>query len=291
MDAVWAPVLASLVWSLNPAAVSRWARRASPMFFTAVRGVVALAVVGVAYPVLGVFGFEPSAGVFSLVPLLLVFASALAGPAVGDAAYVRAIQVLGGSLAVVVSYTYVFFAQLFSYILGIEAPNPWMVAGGSTAFLGVVVAAYQPGAKVSPVGVVYGFIAAVCWGIATVTIKLVEGYMDPVSLSAVRLAMVVAVLTLLSLLAGEDRSVDSGFLKAATITGGLGWGVGMILFVYSIYAIGPSATAIATSLTPPLSQMTSRIVAGEKASARNILGALLVGLGIALTYAPRLLGR
>ncbi|MEM1623372.1 MAG: EamA family transporter, partial [Sulfolobales archaeon] len=72
-------------------------------------------------------------------------------------------------------------------------------------------------------------------------------------------------------------------LIASSITGVLGWGIGMYLFVYSIFAIGVSATAIATALTPVLSQMSTKLIASEKPRLRQVLGALLISIGIFLS--------
>jgi len=56
----------------------------------------------------------------------------------------------------------------------------------------------------------------------------------------------------------------------------------MVLFTYSIYSLGVSATVVATALAPVLSQLTTRLVAGELYSRRVVAGALLVSLGIVI---------
>jgi drug/metabolite transporter (DMT)-like permease len=76
--------------------------------------------------------------------------------------------------------------------------------------------------------------------------------------------------------------VDRGFVIAVFITGVLSWGVGMVLFTYSIYLLGVSATVVATALAPVLSQLTTRLVAREPYSRRVVAGALLVSLGIVI---------
>jgi hypothetical protein len=85
----------------------------------------------------------------------------------------------------------------------------------------------------------------------------------------------------LQLIASNYRSV-TGFVIAVFITGVLSWGVGMVLFTYSIYSLGVSATVVATALAPVLSQLTTRLVAREPYSRRVVAGALLVSLGIVI---------
>lgn len=274
---VMAPVIASVIWSLNPAVVSRWAKSSPPLLFTAARAIAALSFLA---PVIAVAG--PHINGISLPAIALIFASALAGPGIGDAAYVRAIQLLGGSLAIVISYTYVFFAQAFALVLGLDSLTPWMVLGSAVAFLGASVAVLNNSIKINGKGAAFAITAAVSWGAATVLIKIVQPYMDAITLSFTRLLMVIAIMAFGSALAREKRSIDKGFLIAAGITG-IGWGVGMALFIYAIYVIGPSSTAVATVLTPVLSQITTKAIGGERISRRTVMGAALVALGIMLT--------
>jgi drug/metabolite transporter (DMT)-like permease len=78
----------------------------------------------------------------------------------------------------------------------------------------------------------------------------------------------------------EKRVVDKGFIIATFITGVFSWGIGMVLFTYSIYQLGVSATVVATALAPVLSQLTTRFVAREPFSPFIAVGAVLVSLGI-----------
>jgi DME family drug/metabolite transporter len=57
--------------------------------------------------------------------------SAILGPGIGYASYTRAIQILGGSLAVVVSYTYIFVSQLIAIMFLGEPLRFSVIAGAS----------------------------------------------------------------------------------------------------------------------------------------------------------------
>ena len=272
------PIAASIVWSINPPIIYKFARNAPPLIFTSVRAVFALIFVGTFLALNGI-------NVRNVTPwiVLLVIASGVLGPGIGDAAYTRSIQLLGGSLAVVISYTYIFFAQLFSILMFNEKIRLVTAIGGVIAFTGIVVASLDN--KLSAVnkrGLIYAFTASVCWGFATSLIKAVEEYFDVVSLAFWRLVSVALFTLMLSTLSREKAHFSRDFVVATALTGVLGWGIGMLLFVQAIYVLGVSVTVVATALTPVLSQLTSKLIAGEKASSRVLLGALLVATGIGI---------
>lgn len=284
MTELVAPVLASLVWSLNPPVVSRWAKNAPPALFTSIRALMALVfLVAVVVPFSE--SVELDTRVLKDLPatvLLVAALSAVLGPGLGDAFYVKSIQVLGGSLAVTIGYTYIVFTGIFSVLLGVEGYSILKLAGALLAIAGVSAALLGENYSLRLKGLAYAVLAAICWGMATVLIRLMRDFIDPLTLSIVRLSVVFAVMLLTSLLMRERLVVNRGFIIATSITGIMGWGVGMVLFTYSIYRIGPSATAVTTALTPVLSQATSRLIAGERPTVKILLGALLVASGIFL---------
>lgn len=282
MSSWLAPVVASLVWSLNPALVSKWARNSPPLLFTSFRALMALIfLLALVNPVLNVYlGFGESQLELSKRVLFIAVLSAIVGPGLGDALYVKSIQILGGSLAVMISYTYVLFAGIFAGLLDIEDYTVLKAVGSTLAIAGVVVAVFKNSIRFSAKGIIYALLTAVSWGLATVLIRMVRGYMDPVTLSMIRLVVVFIAMLFASVLVREKLSIDRGFVAAASATGVLGWGIGMVLFTYSIYTIGPLATAVATALTPILSQITTRFIAGEKPTLRVFIGVTLVAIGI-----------
>lgn len=284
MTELLAPILASLVWSLNPAVVSRWAKNAPPIFFTSVRALMALFFLFIiALPFYELTGQGAlSLNGLPITALLVAALSAVFGPGLGDAFYVKSIQSLGGSLAVTIGYTYIVFTGIFAVILGVESYSILRFAGALLALAGVSMAILREGFNLRLKGLLYAVLAAVCWGMATVLIRLMRDFVDPLTLSIVRLMVVFMVMLLASIVIKERLTVNKEFIIATSITGVLGWGVGMVLFTYSIYRIGPSATAVATALTPVLSQATTRLIAGERPTIRMFVGAMLVASGIAL---------
>jgi len=274
-------VLASVAWSLNPAVISRFRGYIKPITFTALRAAAALALLGpLAVGHLELRDSSPHA-------VVVIVLSAIVGPGIGDALYARSVQILGGSLAVVLAYTYIFVAQLLAALLLGEEPTLGVAVGTALAFGGAVLAVRPraSGGRVSAVGVAYALGAATSWGVATVMVGLALQYADTLTLTVLRLATILALLLPLGLLTEGPPPRESlrPLLIASAITGLLGWGVGMYLFVLSIGLIGVATTSAATALTPVLSQLTTKLVAGERVRASTVLGALLTAVGIVVT--------
>lgn len=276
-------VVASIMWSLNPAVVSRFRAFIKPVTYTALRAVIAALSLA---PVALLNGAEIQSGSPRAIAVILL--SAVIGPGLGDALYTRSIQLTGGSIAVLVSYTYIFIAQAVAALAIGEPFEYTTMIGSAIAFAGIAVAVVMGGEAVklgSSRGIAYAAAAAALWGVATVTIKVALAYTDTLSLTFARLLIIASLLLPagVSLEGVPPKAHLRPLLVASSITGVLGWGIGMYLFVYSIHAIGVSATAIATALTPVISQMSTRIIAGERPGPRQIAGALLISLGIVLS--------
>lgn len=277
-----AAVVASLAWSLNPAVISRFRGYIRPLTFTAFRALTALAVL---YPIARLRYSEPYNS--SLYALAIIVVSAVLGPGMGDALYTKSIQLLGGSLAVILSYTYILISQLLAVLLLNERVTLSLAIGTLLAFSGVVVALspWTSRGGMSLKGVTCALGAATLWGVATILVRLALSFTDPLALTVIRLVAIALLFLPLGLtFEGPPlRSSIQPILLASTITGVIGWGLGMYLFILSIDLIGVSATTVVTALTPVISQLSTTVIAGEKVRANSILGAVLTFLGVAIT--------
>lgn len=272
------PVALAVLNSLDPAVIYRYAKDAPPFLFTFVKAVLALVFVSALVFLSGTRLEIPAS-----CALLLAALSGILGPGVGDATYTRSIQLLGGSLAVVLGFTYIFFAQGFSVLILHEAVSYNAIIGAILAFTGVAVTSLdRKRSSYSLKGLIYAFTAAMCWSLAVVLVKIVQEYFNTLVLAFLRISSALLTMLLMSTMYGERRKLTKGFLTAATISGVLGWGVGMVLYIQSVYLLGISVTTVALALTPILSQFTTKVISGERASLKVFIGALLVALGIAL---------
>lgn len=66
----------------------------------------------------------------------------------------------------------------------------------------------------------------------------------------------------------------------AIVTGGLGYGIGVPLFLEAIKLVGVAVAVLSTSLTPVLGRLLSVILANEKINYEGLIGTLLVVSGI-----------
>jgi DME family drug/metabolite transporter len=279
---VLSAILASILWSLNPAIISRYSRDIKPLIFTGLRALIGL------LPLITVITFITGLSVEFNLGLLVAVISALLGPGLGDTLYTQAVRLLGGSLAVVISYTYIFIATGLSVLLLGEKGGLTILLGSILAFTGIVVSTgftSRNGVK-NFKGIFYAACAAISWGLGTVLIRIALNYYDFIYLTAMRLLTVGVVFALTGLvIEGKiDENSRRNLLIAAVITGVFGLTIGSLLFTYAIWSIGITATVIATSLTPILSQWTTKIISGEKIQLNVIIGALLVALGIIILY-------
>jgi len=276
--------LASLLWSLNPAIIQKYGRLIKPIPFTWLRAVFASLVLSL---VAIMPGRNLQANSMSLFGVLLLTASAIIGPGIGDAAYAKAIKLLGGSLAVIVSYTYIFVAQLLAVAVLGEKVTWGLAAGTAISFSGIILAVYRNSTNhrgFVASGLLYAFAASISWGIASFLIKPVYAEVpDPVFVTLMRLIVVVVFFMIAGLREVNSFNELKHQIVPASITGILGWGIGMTLFVYAIGVVGVSASVAATALTPVVSQITVALVNRVGISWRHGVGALLVALGILMT--------
>uniref|UniRef100_A0A7C4HE75 DMT family transporter n=1 Tax=Staphylothermus marinus TaxID=2280 RepID=A0A7C4HE75_STAMA len=270
---------ASFVWSLNPTIISRFAKKEDPFMLATLRIVFGIASLT---PLIFLKGLKASLNSFYTTLLMIV--SAILGPGLGDLLYVWSIQLIGGSLAVVIGYTYIFVSQSIAIIMLGEEFSFTLLIGSALAFAGVIYAVkprLERGLNVS--GVVFGFLSAIAWGSATVLIKILQQYFDPLSLTYLRLLAIAPLFPVLTLVRGVNfKHINRGLLIAASYTGAVGWGVGMVLYVYSIFRIGVAISVLVTALVPVLAQINVKLFAKEKVGTNNVIGALMVASAIAL---------
>lgn len=274
-------ITASVIWSITPALVSRFSQYIKPFIFTALRAVVAtLTLAPIAF--LNNFNYVPLQSYI----LVLIIASGLLGPGIGDACYTKAIQRVGGSLAVVLSYIYIFIAQFMAVAFLGEFMSISLIIGSILAFIGIVVAVSSNNfGRVDIQGIIYSLIAALSWSSAAVMVRLVLDYVDTFTVTLYRLAVTAVILSPIAILVEgiPGKRVVKQLILVATVTGILGFSLGVYLFVYSISTVGVSATAMATALTPVLSQIITKLLAGERPTKENVVGASLISIGITIS--------
>ncbi|MEM4830013.1 MAG: DMT family transporter [Zestosphaera sp.] len=275
-------VVASVMWSLSPALISRYKSVVRPIIFTGLRALVASLSV-----FLVLLYQNTDLGVQEPDALFLIVLSALVGPGLGDVCFTKSIKILGGFVAVVLSYTYIFVAQAIAVTFLSEFMKTSLVLGAVLAFTGVVLVAGSDSShlRVERGGIAYAVLASISWGISTALIKVALRFTSEALLALLRLTTIFVVFLPLGLVV-EGLPARGGFkqlLVVASVTAVLDWSLGMYLFIYSIGSIGVSATVVATALTPTLATVTTKFLAGERFSVKHFLGVLMTSVGILIT--------
>lgn len=275
------PVGASIIWSANPAFIYRFARDVSPYYFTAIRAFLAFIFLATLVFTIGSLHFES----LTTSILVLMVLSAVLGPGLGDITYTRAIQLIGGPLAITIGYAYIFFAQLFAVLFFNEKITFMTITGSIVAFAGIYIAVSKSNDSrpVTKKGIMYSLSSAILWGLGTSTISPVREYVDAYTTALIRVLSVTIFALIIGLIRQDKFRINKGIFIAALFTGVVGWGLGMLLFIHSIFVMGVSVTTTITSLAPVLAQFINKIVTGEPLSSRVLAGAILVCLGIIFT--------
>lgn len=275
------PISAAIIWSTNPPIIYRFARDTSPSVFTFIRSLMAL----IFLTLFIVFTGGASTQYLAPITIFYMVLSGILGPGLGDMAYTKAIQLMGGPLAITISYSYIFFAQVFASVFFDEQLTALTITGGVLSFIGIslAVSGNNNNSRNSKIGLVYSILAAVLWGLGASMIRMFRDQADVYTTAIVRLIAVAFFSLFICIVRNNEISMSRDLFIATFHTGVLSWGIGMILFIQSIYTIGVSTTSVATALAPVLTQFINKVVTHEKMSYRILLGAVLVSTGIVLT--------
>ncbi|WFO75824.1 DMT family transporter [Desulfurococcaceae archaeon MEX13E-LK6-19] len=270
-------LLASVLWSLNPPIIKKFGYGISSIALNAMRAFMAMLFLVI---IVIVYGFNV---VFTPMGLLFILGSALIGPGIGDIMYIKSIRAVGAGRAITIGYTYVFVAQALAVVFLGEKITVGLVIGSFLALCGIYFV-YLEGndLEVSYRNLLMALIPAIAWGIGSVVNKYALFYADPISLGFIR-----AIVLSLVLLPFSSREIKKGvksrrIVLVALVTGGLGYGIGIPLFLKAVDIVGVSVTVLATTLTPVLGRILSVVIAKEKIDLKGIIGTSLVILGIVI---------
>lgn len=265
MYGIAAAIVATLAFSINaPLVRAATLRGVSPTALVTIRNITALAIL---LPFTD-YKFDPEIAAIAA-------ASAVLGPGIGDYAYFKAIRQGGVATAVTVGYTYVFTTQIFTSAMGLESPTSYTLIGAALAFGGILTAL---GGRINEGGVLHGALASISWGAASALLGVASKEASPYEIAVIRSA---ALIPLFLPFTNFKTFTNKGVLYAAA-SGVVGLAIGSIAFIQSMALIGVTATVVATSLTPILSQILDKAINKEPISLKHILGATLVGLGVVI---------
>lgn len=273
-------VIAGVLWGLNPLFIKRYGEGFSPLSVNAVRGLYASIVM---LPIALYFARDQPLGTLGLFFITL---SAIFGPGIGDFFYVKSIRAVGAGNAIMLGYLYVFVSQVLATIFLHEDVKILSIIGGLVALTGVFTTYWpmrEKHVESSAWGVAYGILAAVFWGISAIFSKIATGHGDPYVLTLLRNILLFTALVPFTLLELKNTTLSKKGALLGLTAGGLGFGVGMALFISALSTSGVLVATTPTMIAPLVARLLSMVLAGEKFTNVELIGTILVVIGIGLS--------
>jgi DME family drug/metabolite transporter len=207
----------------------------------------------------------------------------------GDTMFLLSIRETGASVAAPVVYTYVLMVQFVGVALGQVIPYANIVAAVMVV-AGVFILSRGGDGKPRAMGVAFALAGALLWTAGQEMIQLATNAGGGVvTVTFVRNAAAAAALGAALLLTGKARkwpkglsAREIGFIAAIIVSDLV---LGSLLFVYSISTIGVALTVIVTSLSPFITQVSSRALGKESPSSKDFAGGALIVAALVIAIA------
>ena len=159
-----------------------------------------------------------------------------------------------------------------------------LLVGAAAILAGAATLSWQGSASLDT-GAVLIAGACLCWGLDNnLTRKLSSA--DPVQIAMLK-GLVAGAVNLALALAQGAVIPPIGIVLAAGVVGFLGYGVSLVLFVLGLRHLGTARTGAYFSLAPFVGATVAVLMLGEPASARLLIAAVLMGIGLWLHLSER----
>lgn len=272
--------MAAFAFSLTPVAVSKYKSNIpNPVTFNGLRALFALPIALIVYA--SNINKTNTTNIFYSIQYS--FLTTL-GPMLGDLAWIASIRFIGSNLATILAYTKLFFVQPAALLLG-EKVETEAVIGAIVAFTGVTIAVGKRGqvnTRDYIKGILSAISAAILWGASAPLVRYSIRHVDLFTILVYRL-IIIWLLLAPPLPRVTRYLLDTNVIKALTISGVVGWGVGMPMWLYAVSHIGSVATIIGESLVPIITLILSKYYVKEKIQINVLIGAVFVTIGVMIT--------
>lgn len=270
-----------LLWSINPALISIVSRRNAStwtiMFWRILTSLFILAPLSLMFN--SPWPKDPAGYLWG-------FIASLSGPGAGETLYVLSIKNIGGGKAIAIGYLYVIIAQFIAGLWLREKITILLLIGAMISVAGVWLVSISKEEGSSHyyyfVGISAALFAAIFWAIASNLNKVALYYFDPLQLALYRNVLLLPIYFPI----GKRYKLLDNFGRlewgALIASGVLSLGLAIYGFLIATDIIGVSKTTLITSLAPVGGQLFSAIIAGEKLSKKQVLGAILTSAGVML---------
>jgi len=266
------------LWALN-LTVSRYilTHGFQPLAFSTVRyGLAALVFIGIAV-------FAERSLRIARRDLAAVIAAAVA-LWVNQIGFVYALKTTSASVIALILAATPIFAALIGLAFGTEVLPRRFWIGAALSFAGVALVALGAGGELGGdvVGILFGILAAATWAVYSILITPLMRRYSPSRISAVVLSLSWVGIALSGLSQTRSQDWQLGWeVWALLLFATLGpLVITNVLWFRSLDRIGPSRATLATNLQPFVAALFAVVLLGERIDAVQILGGLLIGLGI-----------
>jgi DME family drug/metabolite transporter len=288
---------AAISWAIAPILYRKALSNTKPISANIVRCAANAAVLLV---VLAVFGLGDILAGLPLWVLAAVIVSGVLGLGIGDTLYMFGLKSIGISRAVPLASSYPLFSLVWSVFLLGQPLSLTALAGAAVILVGIWLLSSQKIPEESAVrgrkvwlGAAMCLGTALVWSISLMLMDLAVTSSTVTGLSAnyavVTLRIVSVALFLLVLAPFLDR--NRGFLKikprtivllciGGLVANGLGW----LLMNYSFLNISEAQAVPISSTSPLFATLAGFLFFQEKASAKTVLGAVAIVVGIVLIF-------
>lgn len=227
----------------------------------------------------------------TLKKLLFLLGSVAVGGGIGDTLYLSSMARIGISRSFPIASTYPALTLVFGLIFLREQISVAIVVGLFLVLGGVVLigqpnnhSANEPVAA-GATGVMLALTASTAWAISGILVAPgIEG-LDSIMVASFRTPALSLMLFGLALLRGRLNELLKLSLREwiIVIVGGfIGWGLGSVLFLWTVALVGPTRAAILTSTAPLFALPLSLIFLKEKVTPIIAGGTVLTVVGIIL---------
>lgn len=289
---------AAISWTISAMLYGKALQQTKPISANIVRLSCTSAVLLIILAVAAEFGALPT---LRLDIAALAAISGIVGLGLGDTLYMVSLKLIGVARAVPITCTYPLFNLLWAvFFIGEKVTLP-LVLGAVIIFLGIWLLSHEKENSDSQgrnkflfKGVAAALATAVLWSVSIammgIAVKETPSLNDALIINTIRTAAIAALLLALSPIIDRQRN----FLKmerrtvATLIVGGIvALGLGWFFLAYSFIGIPESQAVPISSTTPLFSTLVAVVLLREKVTARNVLGSVIVVIGIFLVFLLR----
>jgi len=272
-------ILTALMWAASTVLSAESLKRVDPIRSNAVKTFSSSIVM---LPLALAMGELSRLSNVNLEATLFIVLAAIIGFGIGDTLLYGSIILTGVSRAYTIAYTYPLFTMVIAVLFLREPFLLRYLIGTILTVLSVVLISMEEDksyGKISLKGLVMALAAALCWAVGTILVAVGLRGISIILANTIRYPILFLFLLLMSKPKRKWR-ISRKDLAILSASGILGMVLGGITFLYSVQFIGASRATPLSASSPVWASLMSSMALKEKVTARLLLSAIIVTVGI-----------